>query len=157
MQETFDKALMIFLLPATLAMPVVAGMDAVRHHWSAMSAWWLFPGLVLHAAGDVFMIWAMIVNPFLEKGVRIQTERGHHVVSAGPYALVRHPMYLGTFFLFPSIPFILGSWWSFVPVGLFLLIILIRTAYEDRLLLEKLPGYEEYTNHTRYRLWPGIW
>jgi protein-S-isoprenylcysteine O-methyltransferase Ste14 len=157
MKESFDKVLLPLLIPVTLAFPVVGGLDAVRHHWSFMSAWWIVPGLALHVAGDWFMVWAMIVNPFLEKSVRIQTDRGHQVIRTGPYAVVRHPMYLGLFLMFPGMPFIVGSWWSFVPVGLLLLIILIRTVFEDRLLRDKLAGYEEYTNQTRYRLLPGIW
>ncbi|PJB95189.1 MAG: isoprenylcysteine carboxyl methyltransferase, partial [Nitrospirae bacterium CG_4_9_14_0_8_um_filter_70_14] len=93
----------------------------------------------------------------LEKAVRIQTERGHQVVSTGPYARVRHPMYSGVVLVLVSIPLTLGPAWAFLPVGVVLVALVIRTAFEDRLLHRRLPGYREYAARVRYRLAPGIW
>lgn len=156
-REKFDKILLSLSLPVTLAIPVVAGLDAVRYQWSYLPIWAMYPGVVLHVAGDAFLLWAMIVNPYLEKTVRIQNERGHQVITTGPYAFVRHPMYVGTTFLFAGIPLVLGSWWMFVPVGVISLILVIRTVFEDRMLQRELPGYKDYTRRTRYRLLPGVW
>jgi len=155
--ETFDKVLLTLLLPATLAIPVAAGLDAVRCQWSRLPMWGMYLGIVLHAAGDAFLLWAMIVNPYLEKTVRIQAERDHQVITTGPYAIVRHPMYAGVMLTFAGIPLVLGSYWTFLPVGVMSLLLVIRTALEDRMLQRELPGYEDYARRTRYRLLPGVW
>jgi protein-S-isoprenylcysteine O-methyltransferase Ste14 len=99
----------------------------------------------------------MGVNPFFEKTVRIQTERGHRVIDTGPYNFVRHPGYLGFFGWNLSAPMLLGSWWAFIPAVLSVISIVIRTALEDRTLRAELDGYEEYVRRIRYRLIPGVW
>ena len=114
--ERADTILLIFFLPVTLAVPVVARLDAVRCGWSSLPLWTIYPGIALHAAGDALLLWTMIVNPFLEKTVRVQTERGHHVITTGPYAIVRHPMYLDVVLVFLAVPLVLGSAWTFAPV-----------------------------------------
>ena len=143
--KKFDKVVLPLVLPAALAIPVVAGL------------WAICPGVMVHVAGDAFVLWAMIVNPYVEKEVRIQTERGHHVITSGPYAIVRHPMYVGFILIVASIPLVLGSWWAFLPAGVVGLALIIRTTFEDRMLRKELPGYEDYTLKTRRRLIPGIW
>ena len=152
-----DFILLTILLPVTLAVPVVAGLDAVRWMWSAMPSWLMYLGIALHCVGDGLALWAMAVNPYLEKTVRIQTERDHRVITTGPYALVRHPMYFGLVFMLVGISLVLGSLWSFVPVGVMVILMIIRTVFEDRTLQLELPGYREYTQKTRYRIFPGIW
>ena len=82
------------------------------------------------SAGDAFILWEMIVNPYLEKAVRIQKERGHQVITTGPYAFIRHPMYVGTMFMLASIPLVLRSCWTFCPVGVMSLVLVLRTAFE---------------------------
>ena len=89
--------------------------------------------------------------------MRIQKERGHSVVTEGPYRVVRHPGYVGTLISFLATPLALGTPWVYVASGLMALVVVIRTALEDRTLIEELPGYAEYTRQTRYRLLPGIW
>lgn len=153
----FERAMIPFLLVGTVALPVIAGLDAVRFGWSSHPPWTLWPGILLHAGGDAIMVWAMAVNPFLEKTIRIQTERHHEVVTTGPYAWVRHPMYTGVIVLMVGMPLVLGSWWTFVPVGALTLGVIIRMLFEEALLRRELPGYMEYADRTRYRLLPGIW
>ncbi len=99
----------------------------------------------------------MGVNPFFEKTVRIQTERGHHVIDSGPYRYVRHPGYVGLFGWSLSAPLLLGSWWAFIPATLSVFALVIRTALEDQTLRDELAGYEEYVSRVHYRLIPGIW
>lgn len=111
-------------------------------------------GLVL---GYAFSSWAPIENRFFSGTVRIQTERGHHVVSTGPYRFVRHPGYAGGLLGFLFIPLLLDSLWSFIPAVLLGIVMVVRTALEDKTLQEELPGYREYAQKTRYRLFPGVW
>ena len=155
--ERFDRILLAAFLPVTLAIPLVGGLDGVRYHWSSIPVWGIYLGIAVHAVGDALTLWAMAVNPYLEKTVRIQTERDHHVITTGPYAFVRHPMYVGVTLLMAGIPLVLGSLWTFAPVGLMAVLLVIRTAAEDRLLRDNLAGYEDYAQRTRYRLLPGIW
>jgi protein-S-isoprenylcysteine O-methyltransferase Ste14 len=89
--------------------------------------------------------------------VRIQSERGHTTVSTGPYRTVRHPGYAAWLLVLPGSALMLGSWWVLIPAGLTMLVLIVRTALEDRTLLAELPGYQEYAQQTRYRLLPGVW
>lgn len=155
--KSWDKLWSVFFTPVFLAIYVVAGFDAVRFQWSTMPLW-LWPlGLALWLPGYVLFAWSMGVNPFFEKTVRIQTERGHYVIDTGPYSYIRHPGYLGFFAWSLSAPLFLGSWWAFLPALLSIVAILIRTALEDRTLLGELTGYREYAGRVRYRLIPGVW
>lgn len=143
--------------PVLISIYIVAGLDVVRFEWTTMSPliWWI--GLILFLPGTVLFSWSMGVNPFFEKTVRIQSERGHRVIDTGPYAFVRHPGYLGFFGWCLSAPLLLGSWWAFVPAILSSVGLVVRTALEDRTLREELGGYEAYSKRVRYRLFPGVW
>ncbi len=89
--------------------------------------------------------------------MRIQKERGHTVVTDGPYQYVRHPGYAGTIVTMLAMALALGSLWALILSGLSALLMVIRTALEDRTLREELSGYPEYARQTRYRLLPGVW
>ena len=91
------------------------------------------------------------------KIVRIQTERGHTVVDTGPYRLVRHPGYAGMIVFMLASALALESLWALIPAALVAVVLVIRTALEDRTLLAELPGYRQYAQQTRYRLVPGVW
>ncbi len=98
----------------------------------------------------------MASNAFFAEGVRIQTERGHTVATGGPYCFVRHPGYSGAILSFVATPFLLGSWWALLPALAGSAPYVLRTALEDRTLRAELPGYEAYTQQTRYRLLPRV-
>ncbi|MEJ2089981.1 MAG: isoprenylcysteine carboxylmethyltransferase family protein [Gammaproteobacteria bacterium] len=143
--------------PVFCSIYVVAGFDAVRYGWTTMSPWLWPVGLALFVPGTALFSWAMGVNPFFEKTVRIQRERGHRVIDTGPYRYVRHPGYVGFLSWCLATPLMLGSWWAFLPGALSAFGIIVRTALEDRTLRVELEGYEDYTRRTRYRLLPGVW
>lgn len=136
---------------------IVAGLD-YRWGWSPPLP------LAVHLAGLLFVVlgyglflWAMASNAFFSEGVRIQTERGHTVASGGPYAVVRHPGYVGVIVAHLATPFLLGSLWALIPSVLLAALFVLRTSLEDKTLTAELPGYAAYTQETRYRLLPGIW
>ncbi|MCA9695524.1 MAG: isoprenylcysteine carboxylmethyltransferase family protein [Myxococcales bacterium] len=155
--KAFDRWFGLFFGLSSLGVPVVAGLDAVRFGWSSPPPSLIILGLALVALGDAPVVAAMIVNPHLEKTVRIQRERGHEVIETGPYALVRHPMYVGVALQHLAQPLALGSLWAFAPALAAVACLVVRTALEDRTLRAELPGYEAYTHRTRARLVPGVW
>jgi protein-S-isoprenylcysteine O-methyltransferase Ste14 len=99
----------------------------------------------------------MITNRFFSIAVRIQTDRGHRLVSSGPYRSVRHPGYLGMSVAGPASVLALGSWLALVPALLYALLIVRRAALEDRYLRTELDGYAAFAARVRYRLIPGVW
>jgi protein-S-isoprenylcysteine O-methyltransferase Ste14 len=141
------------LYPGTL---IVAGIDAA-HGARCIPPFCQVPAFVLFAAGYGFALWAMRANPFFSTFIRIQSERGHSAVSSGPYAWVRHPGYAGTMAAHLVLPAALGSTWAFAPAIAGCLVFAVRTAREDRVLAERLPGYGEYKARVPWRLIPGVW
>jgi protein-S-isoprenylcysteine O-methyltransferase Ste14 len=89
--------------------------------------------------------------------VRVEKERGHNVASSGPYQAVRHPGYVGAIIFNLAVPLLLDSLWAFIPAVVIVLVLILRTALEDRFLMDELPGYSSYAQQVRYRLIPGIW
>jgi protein-S-isoprenylcysteine O-methyltransferase Ste14 len=153
----WDKSLLAVLLPAMVAILPVGALDAGRFHWSAVPAWLVILGYAAMLAGIAVTAWAQAVNPFFEPGVRIQSERHHRVVDTGPYRLVRHPGYVAALLLFFGMALALGSLWALVPAAIAAALLVLRTAWEDRLLQTELPGYADYARRVRGRLIPGIW
>jgi protein-S-isoprenylcysteine O-methyltransferase Ste14 len=140
-----------------LAVLIVAGLDH-RYSWSArISTAAEVAALILCSLGYILVVWATASNAFFSQIVRIQTERGHTVVSSGPYQFVRHPAYAGGVLTNLSTPILLGSWWAFILGLLDALLMILRTALEDRTLKAELHGYSEYALRVRQRLVPGIW
>lgn len=111
-------------------------------------------GIIL---GYVLGTWALVTNRYFSGMVRIQTDRGHTVVSSGPYRWVRHPGYTGALLAYVGPSFWLDSTWSILPMLLVNLVVIIRTKLEDETLQAELAGYSEYAEKTRYRLVPGVW
>jgi len=155
--KRWDRIWSAIFRPLFVFIHIVAGLDAMRFAWSTMSQWLWPVGFALFASGMALVAWAMAVNRFFETNVRIQTDRGHRVIDAGPYAVVRHPGYVGFAGWCLAVPMMLGSWWAFVPAVLAVVSLAVRTVMEDRTLREELPGYADYTRRVGYRLIPGIW
>jgi protein-S-isoprenylcysteine O-methyltransferase Ste14 len=99
----------------------------------------------------------MITNAYFSIAVRIQSERGQTVCRTGPYRFVRHPGYAEFALQAIGTPLLLGSWWALIAGAAAIILGIIRTSYEDRMLQSELPGYIDYTKDVRYRLFPGIW
>lgn len=155
--KTFDKAFLGALIPLGLLQPAVAGLDAVRFHWSALPLGLGFLGAALFVPAIALIAWSMAINPFAETSVRIQADRGHTVIQSGPYRIVRHPMYVGSILMYLSTPLILGSFWALAFTVSIVALFIWRTALEDRMLRRELAGYEGFAARTRFRLVPGLW
>ena len=154
----WDRVILFFLLlVGPLAMMIVAGLDE-RFGWSPqVPLAFRLAALAIMLAGYSVATWAMAVNRYFSAVVRIQKDRGQTVVTDGPYRLVRHPSYATGIVSSLMIPILLGSLWALIPCGLVAVVTVIRTALEDKTLLEELDGYKEYAQRVRYRLLPGIW
>jgi protein-S-isoprenylcysteine O-methyltransferase Ste14 len=138
---------------------IVAGLDRGRFHWSDNVPGWL-QGVCLFtvAGGYVLALWAMRVNRFFSSVIRIQTDRGQHVVTTGPYAFVRHPGYTAGILIIAASGPALGSWLAAALLLIFSLPFLLhRAVTEDRILQAELAGYSDYAAQVRWRLLPGIW
>jgi len=134
-----------FLLP---------GFD-IRFGWSHVPLW-----LVVASEGVVVLAYLFVALVFRENSYAsrvVKVEAGQKVISTGPYALVRHPMYLGTIVMLLFTPLALGSYWSLVPFSLAVPLLVWRLLNEEQVLLKELPGYAEYRHKTRYRLIPYLW
>ena len=143
------------LYPGTF---ITAGLDAIRFGPALLIPQSIqVTALVVFAFGYGFAFWAVLSNPFFATFVRIQVERGHSVISSGPYALVRHPGYAGVLLSHLALPLALGSIWALLPAAVGTTFFVARTLREDRTLRDHLVGYREYQTRVRWRLLPGIW
>jgi protein-S-isoprenylcysteine O-methyltransferase Ste14 len=155
--KPWDKVIMAIYTVLLLTTPILAGLDVGRAQWSQMPVLLQVLGLAGIVWAGALIFWTVLTNAYLGRMVRIQEDRGHQVISGGPYHYVRHPMYVGIILLFPCMALFVGSWWALAPASLIALLMVIRTALEDRTLQAELPGYAEYARQVRYRLLPGVW
>jgi protein-S-isoprenylcysteine O-methyltransferase Ste14 len=135
----------------------VAGVDVGRAQVPHFSTAVRGAALGVFVLGSLFAIWAAYANRFFSDFVRIQHERGHHVVTTGPYAHIRHPGYAGGIVAYVAVPVALGSTWALLPALVGAALLVARAAREDRFLHEKLDGYRAYAARVRCRLVPGVW
>ena len=142
-----------------LAHWIIAGLDRGRLHWTDSVPLWLQAvGLFTITAAYALAFWAMLVNRFFSSVVRIQSDRGQHVVTSGPYAFVRHPGYSAGILILGASGIALGSWFAAaVLVAVSFPFLFYRVINEDRLLQTRLDGYADYARDVRWRLVPGIW
>ena len=138
-------------------MPLIAGLDA-RFNWSpAFGLPVKLVSLTVILAGYVLASWALIENRYFSGVVRIQTDRGHRVVSSGPYSYIRHPGYAGALLTYLVTPLFLDALTAFAPAAVLAVLLVVRTYLEDRTLQEQLDGYREYAKRVPHRLLPRIW
>jgi protein-S-isoprenylcysteine O-methyltransferase Ste14 len=137
--------LIIFILP---------GFDK-RYGWSNVPVWLALLADLGVLAGYGLYIWVLRANSFASRVIEV--EQGQQVITTGPYAIVRHPMYLGMILLMIATPLALGSYWAFVPSLALIPLLAARAKNEEELLVNELKGYREYMQKTRCRLFPGIW
>ncbi len=149
--------LLIYFFTTIVIIPLVAGLDVGRFHWSSLDFPFMIVGIILYVFSFALVLWAMVVNQHFEGTVRIQEEREHKVVSSGPYKIVRHPGYVGMILGSFAPSFIVGSFFSLIPVVVIIIAVIMRTHFEDKLLRLELEGYADYVKKTKYRLIPGIW
>jgi len=155
--KSWDKTLSPLVGLGGALIPLVIGLDAL-YGWSApFSLPVELLGLTLILAGYALGSYALIENRFFSGMVRIQTERGHQVVSTGPYRWLRHPGYAGALLTYVGTPLFLDSAWGFLPVLFISIVLVVRTRLEDRTLQEELTGYRDYAGQVRFRLLPGVW
>jgi protein-S-isoprenylcysteine O-methyltransferase Ste14 len=152
-----DRRIRWAMLPFMLGYWVVAGLDIRWHGSEIIPKGWQVLGLAGLAASLGLALWALTQNRFFSPVVRIQTERGHHLITSGPYQFIRHPGYLGGAGSALCGALALGSWWALLPAAGVVGILVRRTLLEDRFLRRELAGYQDYAHKVRYRLLPGIW
>jgi protein-S-isoprenylcysteine O-methyltransferase Ste14 len=155
-QKGWDKLLMVVMLTLWVGWLALIGLDAGRYHWSEVPLLLQGAGFVLICLGS-YLVWLTLkANSYAAPVIKIQKERGHSVVSDGPYAYVRHPMYAGALLFVVGAPLLLGSWWGLAAAPL-LLVIGTRAVLEERTLEAELDGYADYAKRVRYRLVPQLW
>ena len=155
--KNWDRAILSILRLAELVRYILAGLDQ-RYGWTSG-----FPlaaqiaALTVCVLSTALFMWAIANNTFFSQVVRIQSDRDHTVATAGPYRYVRHPGYVGMILFELAMSTLLASWWAIITGGLCAILLVLRTALEDRTLQAELTGYVDYARQVRYRLIPGIW
>jgi protein-S-isoprenylcysteine O-methyltransferase Ste14 len=153
-REPVQRIIMVFASLGFIGLIVVAALDH-RFGWSDMA-----PGMAV--AGDVLVAlgWLAVLFVFRENtytSATIELAPGQQVITTGPYALVRHPMYAGALVMLLGIPIALGSWWGLLALAAMLPVLIWRLLDEERFLAKNLPGYVAYQTKVRYRLVPLVW
>jgi protein-S-isoprenylcysteine O-methyltransferase Ste14 len=152
--ETSQKIIVSLIIISFLLFIVLPILD-YRHGLSPVPAWVSIVGNIIIALSFLFIFWVVRVNSFAAANIAVAPDQ--KVISTGPYAYVRHPMYAGTLWLFVGIPLALGSWWTIALIIPFFPVLLWRLLDEERILRRDLPGYTEYTQYVRFRLVPFVW
>jgi protein-S-isoprenylcysteine O-methyltransferase Ste14 len=155
--KAWDKVLAPLVGLGGGLLPLAVGLEALLGGSTVFNLPVKIAALVAILAGFSWGSYALIENRFFSGMVRIQTDRGHQVVSSGPYRVMRHPGYAGAVLTYLATPFFLDSLWAFLPAAFLLVVLVIRTRLEDRTLQDELEGYREYAKRVRYRLFPGVW
>jgi protein-S-isoprenylcysteine O-methyltransferase Ste14 len=156
-QPVWDKVFLTLVAAGWFALLVFIGCDAKRFHWSHMPVALQVVGFVLLLASFAATYAVMRFNSFAAPVVRVQDERGQHVITTGPYAIVRHPMYAGAMPMLFAIPLLLGSWWGLLGSVLLAGLIMLRIPMEEQVLRQGLAGYDTYASEVKYRLIPHVW
>jgi protein-S-isoprenylcysteine O-methyltransferase Ste14 len=153
-RETTQKVIMTLAMLGFAALMVVPGLDR-RFGWSFVPTPVVLAGDVLIALAFLFIVLVFRENTYGASTIHIA--EGHRVISTGPYAFVRHPMYAGGIVMLIGVPLALGSWWALLVLLLIVPVLIWRLRDEERFLTVNLPGYAAYTRRVRYRLLPYAW
>ena len=156
-QKSWDKVLISIFFALWMSQYVLIGLDAVRFHWSDVPLWLQVVGGIGIASGFYACHVVLMTNTFAAPVVKIQSERKHQVISTGPYAYVRHPMYAGAVPLIVGTPLLLGSWYGLIWAAAMIALFGYRAVLEENTLKAELEGYDAYAARVRYRLVPGVW
>lgn len=133
-------------------------IDLGYTHWSAGFPWWVQAiGILGTLAGYGWVIWALRHNEYLSARIRIQHDRGQHVISSGPYAIIRHPNNAGAALFGLTSGLVFTSWPSILPMLIWVGLVMVRTLNEEKVLMAELEGYRDYAEKVRYRFVPGLW
>lgn len=151
-----DRATRRMALPLVLGHLVIAGLDVARFHWSVVPLWVQLLGFTFVLCSMLLVGWVLLSNPYASSAVRIQGERDQHVISTGPYAIVRHPMYLGVVLFTAGSGVALGSFWAGLILLPLVAVFIRRTLIEDKMLHSELGGYADYAAKVRWRVIPGM-
>lgn len=156
--RSYDRWILPVYFVLAFGTIVVAGLDGGRFRWSGdMPVSLIVIAYIIYLLGNLLAAWAVDANAFFSSESRLQTDRQQTVTRGGPYRFVRHPGYLAAVIIWPATGPMLESWWAMLPGLVAALTMVIRTIYEDRMLQAELPGYKEYAQQVRYRLFPEIW
>ena len=153
-QRPTQRLVMLAVSLAFVALLVVPALDH-RFGWSRAPVALVLAADALVAAGFLLVGRVFRENSFTS--ATIEVAEGQTVISTGPYAVVRHPMYAGALLYLLATPVALGSYWGLLPFAIIVVGLLLRILDEERLLASSLPGYREYESRVRYRLVPGLW
>lgn len=153
-KETAQRVIMFFASAGFIALLVIPALD-IRYGWSFVPLPAVLVGDLLVAIGFYFIALVYRENTFTSATVQVVADQ--KVVTTGPYAIVRHPMYASALLYLTGMPPALGSWWGFAALAAFVPVLIWRLADEERLLARDLPGYTEYQSRVRYRLIPFVW
>lgn len=153
-RQKTQKGVILASFVVITAMFLLPGFDW-RWSWSKVPTWLVFAALAFCVAGYALFVLVLRANSYLSRVVELQ--EGQRVIDSGPYALLRHPMYLATLAIYLSTPLVLGSFWALIPAACYVPLLVLRIRDEEALLLRELPGYAEYCARLRWRLLPGIW
>ena len=153
----WDKILAPIVVLGGGLIPLVVGLDELLNWSPAFSILIKIIALAIILTGYIWGSYALIQNRFFSGMVRIQSDRGHKVITNGPYRWMRHPGYAGAILKYLATPLFLDSGWAFIPAVFLVIALVIRTSLEDKVLQAELEGYSEYADKVRYRLFPGVW
>jgi protein-S-isoprenylcysteine O-methyltransferase Ste14 len=156
-QRPRDRAIVVGIFLFFALWLVFMALDARRFGWSHVPLWGQITGALLILAAFWGWVGVLRANSFAATTIGVQKERGQTVISTGPYAHVRHPMYAWSMPLMIGAPLLLGSLWGLVGILVAIPLLAARALGEEKVLSDDLPGYPDYAAKVRYRLLPGVW
>jgi protein-S-isoprenylcysteine O-methyltransferase Ste14 len=156
-QKPWDRVFLLLIMVVYLSWLAVMALDAKRFSWSHAPLWIQVLGAALILASYAGIAWVFRTNSFAAPVIKIQADRKQTVISTGPYAVVRHPMYAFAIWQFVGMPLMLGSWWGLAFVPPVMAAVAVRTLGEEKMLRAELEGYDDYARRVRWRYAPGVW